>query len=157
MDQLWHALLIGIMVLFFITSLFYECLCLISRFISKWTLTPRQLLYVMVMGIFIAHGIAIFIYAVIYWTLIHYTALSDLSGNVEKHFLTYLYFSATTYSSLGIGDVYPEGALRFLAGIQAINGLILITWSGTFTFFSTQKMWEIHGIEPQLSRIKCSD
>lgn len=155
MDQLWQALIIGILALLLITAIFYECLCLISRFVSKLSHKPRQLLYVMIIGVFITHGIAISIYAVIYWTLIHYTTLSDLSGNVEKHFLTYLYFSATTYSSLGIGDVYPEGALRFLAGIQAINGLILITWSGTFTFFSIQKMWEAHGIETRFSKTKC--
>ena len=98
-------------------------------------------------GVFIAHGAAIFIYATIYWILIHFLGFADLSGNVQDHFPTYLYFSATSYSSLGVGDVFPVDAMRFLTGIEALNGLLLITWSAAFTYFSIQKMWETHGIE----------
>ena len=103
-------------------------------------------MFTMVTGIFIAHAISIFIYSLTYWVLIHYAGFADLSGNIPDHFPTYLYFSATTYSSLGVGDVFPVGSLRFLTGIEAINGLILITWSAAFTYFSVQKMWEAHGM-----------
>lgn len=110
-------------------------------------------MFVMIVGIFIAHAISILIYAFIYWFLIHFLEFSDLSGNVQDHFPTYFYFSATTYSSLGVGDVFPIDALRFLTGIQAINGLVLITWSAAFTYFSVQKMWEAHGIEMKICKI----
>lgn len=75
------------------------------------------------------------IYAVFYWGPTHYAGFADLSGNVEDHFLTYLYFSITSYSSLGIGDVFPVGSLRFLAGVEAINGLILIILVGSVHLF----------------------
>ncbi len=115
----------------------------------------RQIMFVMVAGIFIAHAMAIIIYAVTYWVLIHYAGFSDLSGNISDHFPTYLYFSSTSYSSLGVGDVIPVKGLRFLAGIEAINGLILITWSAAFTYFSVQQLWEAHGMETKFCK-KCN-
>jgi hypothetical protein len=50
-------------------------------------------------------------------------------GQVEEDFADFLYFSATSYSTMGIGDVYPAGALRLISGIEGINGLFLIAWS----------------------------
>lgn len=41
-----------------------------------------------------------------------------------------LYFSAETFTTLGYGDVVPHGDLRLLAGIEALNGLLLIGWTG---------------------------
>ncbi len=146
MSEFWIVLLVGIGASYGVTALFYECLCFISRFVSGKAVRPRHLMLMMMSGIFIAHALSVLIYALIYWALVHYANFSDLSGNIQEHFPTYLYFSITTYSSLGIGDVFPSDALRFLTGIEAINGLILITWSAAFTYFSVEKMWEAHGI-----------
>ncbi|MCY0150827.1 potassium channel family protein [Hoeflea sp. G2-23] len=46
-------------------------------------------------------------------------------GNVSS-FMDVFYFSVVNYSSLGLGDIYPTGHLRFLAGIEALNGFLLI-------------------------------
>ncbi len=147
MEQLLEIVIASLTGILLATSLFYECLCVISRLVSKVASGPRLLMFIMVTGVFIAHGIAIFIYATIYWILVHYLGFADLSGNVQDHFPTYLYFSATSYSSLGVGDVFPVDSMRFLTGIEALNGLLLITWSAAFTYFAIQKMWEVHGIE----------
>ena len=152
MDQIWLILLASLIAVFAATALFYECLCLISRFVSGMTARHRPIMFVMIGGIFIAHAVAIMVYAVLYWALIHYAIVPDLSGHVPDHFPTYLYFSATNYSSLGIGDVFPVEGLRFLTGVETINGLILITWSAAFTYFSVQKMWEAHGMETKFGK-----
>lgn len=123
-------------------ALFYECFRIASRYIRKKTFSPRFTMFSTITVAFIAHAISIIIYACIYWILIHYFNFSGIEGNIENHFLTYLYFSATTYSSLGIGDVFPIESLRFLAGIQAINCLILITWSAAFSYTKIQKVRE---------------
>ena len=141
MGELLGVTLVSVVAVLLATALFYECLCFLSRFVSGTVRNHRVLMLAMVSGIFIAHAGAILIYAVFYWALTHYAGFADLSGNVEDHFLTYLYFSITSYSSLGIGDVFPVGSLRFLSGVEAINGLILITWSAAFTYFIVQKMW----------------
>ena len=51
------------------------------------------------------------------------------------------YFSAETYTSLGFGDVVPNGSLRLLAGIEALNGLLMIGWSASFLFIEMQRHW----------------
>lgn len=155
MSQFWIVLLVGVAAIYIVTALFYECLCFISRFLSGRVVRSKRLMLIMMSGIFVAHALSILIYALIYWGLVHYGGFSELSGNIQEHFPTYLYFSITTYSSLGIGDVYPSDALRFLTGIEAINGLILITWSAAFTYFSVEKMWEAHGMEMTFCK-KCN-
>jgi succinate dehydrogenase hydrophobic anchor subunit len=125
-------------------------------FVSKIKAGHRKIMLTMVTGIILAHATSILIYAVIYWALIHFGLFSDLSGNIIDHFPTYIYFSATTYSSLGVGDVFPTDGLRFLAGMEAINGLILITWSAAFTYFSIQKMREAHGLQENYCN-KCAE
>lgn len=54
-------------------------------------------------------------------------------GNVGS-FMDVFYFSVVNYSSLGLGDIYPTGHLRFLAGIEALNGFLLISCSASTIF-----------------------
>ena len=53
----------------------------------------------------------------------------------------YMYFSSTVYSTLGFGDIVPVGEIRALTGIEAVSGLVLITWSASFTFLEMQRHW----------------
>jgi hypothetical protein len=34
-----------------------------------------------------------------------------------------------------------DGYLRYLTGVEALTGLILITWSASFLFIEMQKYW----------------
>jgi hypothetical protein len=52
-----------------------------------------------------------------------------------------VYFSAVVYTTLGLGDVVPHGAIRFMAGTEALTGFLLITWSASFTFLEMQRFW----------------
>ena len=142
-----EILIIGFITLFIATGFFYECMCVLLRIISYFNFSPRRLLYTLITGIFIAHGLTIFLYALVYWLLVHWLGFEQLSGLVNDHYLSYLYYSATTYSSLGVGDVFSAGGLRFVTGLQAINGLILITWSATIAYFSIQRMWKEHDVK----------
>lgn len=53
--------------------------------------------------------------------------------NVDS-FMDVFYFSLVNYSSLGLGDIYPTGQLRFLAGVEALNGFLLISCSAATIF-----------------------
>ena len=53
-----------------------------------------------------------------------------------------MYFSAETYTSLGFGDVTPLGPIRLLAGVEALNGLLLIGWSASYTFIAMERFWQ---------------
>ena len=49
------------------------------------------------------------------------------SDSPEISYLTGIYFSAVTISSLGYGDFSPVGFSRFLVGVEVLLGLVLIT------------------------------
>lgn len=50
----------------------------------------------------------------------------------SMNWMDYLYFSLVNYNTLGLGDIYPTGHLRFLAGVEAVNGFLLISCSAAF-------------------------
>jgi Ion channel len=56
------------------------------------------------------------------------------SGSSGNAVLQFFYFAAKTYSTLGYGDLVPVGALRVVASVEALNGLMLLSWSGAFLF-----------------------
>lgn len=44
------------------------------------------------------------------------------------------YFSLVNFTTLGLGQVYPTGHLRFLAGFEAFNGFLCISMSASLIF-----------------------
>lgn len=44
------------------------------------------------------------------------------------------YFSLINITTLGLGDIYPTGHLRFMAGIESLTGFLLISISASFAF-----------------------
>jgi hypothetical protein len=53
----------------------------------------------------------------------------------------FVYFSAMTYTTVGFGDAVPIGPIRFLAGMEGLTGLAMITWSASYTFIEMQRDW----------------
>jgi hypothetical protein len=51
------------------------------------------------------------------------------------------YFVACVYTTVGFGDIVPIGPARFFAGVVALVGLLMITWSASFTFLVMQQSW----------------
>tara|TARA_R110002126_G_C10490543_1_gene503771 strand:+ start:13991 stop:14470 length:480 start_codon:yes stop_codon:yes gene_type:complete len=145
-EHILTAIIISTLLVFITSAIFYEALCITLRIIAKHDLRTRPLMFFLVAAIFSAHTTVIWIYGVTYWTMVHSFGFEPLSGIAHDSFFGYIYFSAATYSSLGIGDVFPHGAMQFMTGVQVLNGLILIGWSIMVTYFSVQKLWDIHGI-----------
>ncbi|WP_233341667.1 potassium channel family protein [Robiginitomaculum antarcticum] len=54
-------------------------------------------------------------------------------------FMDTFYFSLVNYTSLGLGDIYPTGHLRFIAGAESLNGFLLISCSAAFLFMLMKK------------------
>jgi hypothetical protein len=50
-----------------------------------------------------------------------------------------------TVNGSGHGDIYPIGDIRLLASIEALNGLLLVAWSGSFTYLAMQRLWSREG------------
>jgi hypothetical protein len=65
-----------------------------------------------------------------------------LKGNFDGSLLDCVYFSFTSYTTLGIGDIEPHGDLRFLSGLESLTGLVLITWTASFLYLEMTRYWD---------------
>jgi hypothetical protein len=140
MDHLLITLLSAVLVVA-ACVLHYEVLLRVSALIPMLTIPPRRRTLVVVAAVMIAHMLQIGLYALGYWVGINLLGLGALTGTLEGNGFDYFYFSATTFTTLGVGDLTLEGPLRIMAGIQSLNGLVLITWSASFTYISMEKFW----------------
>jgi Ion channel len=121
----------------------YEALRLMSTFVPNLEVAVRVKVLIVVIGCFFAHTLEVWLYAGAFLCIFK-SGLGSLKGQVDESFADFLYFSATSYSTMGIGDVYPTGALRLISGIEGINGLFLIAWSTSFTYFVMDRLWPLH-------------
>ena len=53
------------------------------------------------------------------------------------------YHSAAAYTSLGDSQLGAAG-WRLMTAVEALTGLVLITWTASFTFVVTQRNWGHH-------------
>lgn len=120
----------------------YQLLSLVGGLSRRYGLKAGRGIAVMFLCIFIAHYLEIIVYALGYFWLVDRYELGSLQGNIDTGFGSFVYFSAVTYTSLGMGDIVPTGALRLLVSFEALTGLVMITWSASYTFLHMQKYWE---------------
>jgi hypothetical protein len=93
-----------------------------SGFRVQQSLARQGFVILLVMlGIFAIHTVEIWLYAVVFLAL----------GTLPD-FETALYFSTSTFSSVGYGDIVLPVQWRLFGTIEAPNGLILIAWSTAF-------------------------
>jgi hypothetical protein len=124
----------------------YEGLRLITDLVlPKIGVAPRQEIIFVILGVFLAHTIEVWLFAFSYGLSTLTTLLGTFRGDLDGSLLDFMYFSATTYTSLGIGDVYPTGGMRLLTGVEALVGLVMIGWSASFTYLIMERLWKIHG------------
>lgn len=122
----------------------YESLRLTSGIVPRLRLPLRMRVLWIVATCFAAHSVEVWIYAFTFDAL-NAAGLGRLEGaHADNSFAEYLYFSVTSYSTLGFGDVYPIGTFRIISGIEALNGLFLIAWSTSFTYLTMEKLWPMH-------------
>ena len=86
-------------------------------------ISPRGLAatLIAILGIFVLHGIEIWLYAFLYQEI---GAIKTLRAAV--------YFSTITYGAIGYDDTQMSEEWRLVSAIEGINGIILIGWSTAF-------------------------
>ncbi|MBS3824638.1 MAG: hypothetical protein KGY53_12170 [Wenzhouxiangellaceae bacterium] len=107
-------------------------------------------LLIIMFGLLIAHVLEIWLFAVGHWALAESPsgAYGSVVGYDAFRFLDYVYFSVTNYTTVGWGDLHADGPLRFLAGTESLLGLMMITWSASFTYLIMSRTWRgIEGLE----------
>ena len=98
---------------------------------SNWPL-GRSLLTAL-LTVMAAHMVEVAVYSAGYqlgqtWQLGSFAPASPLN------WMESTYFSLVTYTSLGLGDIFPQGHLRLIAGVEALNGFLLISCSASLLF-----------------------
>lgn len=132
-----NCLLVSIAVL-----IHYEALSVLSAKLSKSRLPHRFKMILGVFGILCAHSIEIWAFAFAYYFMLKGGIFGFLQGDFDGSLLDCSYYSFITYTSLGLGDIAPFGYLRFVTGIEALTGLVLISWTASFLFLEMQKLWD---------------
>jgi hypothetical protein len=137
------AVVLLCLLLVIVTSLIhYEALTLLSRRLPQAGLPRRALVVAALAGLFVAHALEIVLYGLSYALLANWAGHGGLGLGVTG-LDTALYFSAETYTSLGFGDVAPVGPMRLMAGVEALNGLLLIAWSASFMYLEMERHWRL--------------
>jgi hypothetical protein len=120
----------------------YEMLYRLASLVPKKAARHRYHVLVGVLGSFCAHVIEVWVFAFGYYFMVNSGVFGSLQGNFNNTLRDCSYFSFTTYSTLGVGDIEPVGHIRFLVGLESLTGLVLITWTASFVFVEMQKFWE---------------
>lgn len=145
MDGVLLAFTVSIVLVLLVVLIHYEVLRYTSILLPHLHIPPRQRILAVIFAAFFAHTIEIWLYAMVYYLLADHFGIGGFGGLLEGNFADYLYFSASTYSSLGYGDIYPIGGIRLMAGIETLVGLMMIGWSASFTYLTMEKFWSLHG------------
>jgi hypothetical protein len=136
------AFLINSLLITLAVTIHYEMLRLLSVIIPRLRIKHRLRVIVGVFGTICAHVIEIWMFGLAFYLMTQYGDFGSLEGNFNGSLVDSVYFSFTNYTTVGYGDIEPFGSLRFLAGVESLTGLSLITWSASFMFIEMTKFWE---------------
>jgi len=100
----------------------------------RWRLLSLSLL---VLAVFSAHLIEIWIWAVFYFFI-----------DEIPTFKTALYFSTSSFTTVGYGDLTLSEEWRLLGSLESANGMILFGWSTAFIFAVVHRIYE-HLYQPR--------
>jgi hypothetical protein len=120
----------------------YEFLYHMTKLIRQMRITHRYRIVLGVFGALVAHAIEVWIFALAFYNMHHAEGWGHLEGNFSGSVWDCAYFSFTTFTTLGFGDITPIGNLRYLTGIESLTGLVLITWTASFLYIEMQRYWE---------------
>ena len=134
---------VGISVFLVITTflLHYTVFRWLSGGMSNFAMTAERRILIIWLLTLSAHVAEVALYAAAYAFGERTLEIGSLDGLQIVGPLDYFYFSIVAYTSLGMGDIVPSDHLRFITGIETLNGLLLIAWSSSFIYIAMAKLW----------------
>lgn len=121
--------------------LHYRTLLWLGHHAHDFGLQQQTQVLLIVTTLFFVHIAEIGIYAITYGISVTYLDLGVFQGSLVNDAMSYLYYSGVIYTTLGLGDIEPQGHIRFITAMEALNGFLLITWSASFTFLAMGRLW----------------
>ncbi|MGK0239052.1 MAG: hypothetical protein ACI92G_002522 [Candidatus Pelagisphaera sp.] len=120
----------------------YEVLYRMFRIMPKVNIKHRMRIVLGVFGALIAHAAEVWVFAIAYFFMHHRDGWGELQGNFTGSLMDCVYFSFSTFSTVGFGDIEPVGNIRYLTGIESLTGLVLITWTASFLYLEMRRFWD---------------
>jgi len=120
-------------------GLHFSALLLITKLLSHFHGThPASIVLALFLAV-LAHLSEILIFAIA-WQVMYTMELITFSIE-SPSFLDIFYFSGTTYTTVGYGDILLTGDGRITSVIEGVMGLVLIAWTASFTYFEMNRKW----------------
>lgn len=137
----WRVVATTIAIILICVMLHYEVLLRANDLLARLPMRRRPRIFVLIMMILLSHVTQIWLFAGGYYYLVGMAEVGTLTGLGVVTLPDCVYFSAVTFTTLGFGDITPAGPIRFMVGMEALAGLVLITWSASFAFLEMQRFW----------------
>jgi Ion channel len=133
---------VNVMVIAVVVVIHYEFLYRFTVVMPLLKVRHRFRIVFGVFGALAAHALEIWVFALSYFWMHHAQGWGHFEGNFKGTLLDCAYFSFTTFTTLGIGDVAPHGEVRYLVGLEALTGFVLITWTASFLYLEMTRYWD---------------
>lgn len=137
------AVLLALTVVIGTAAAHYQAIRLLDRY-ARRALHPYPALLVVIGALVTVHLVEIGAYAILFMLAGGPLGLGTFEGSSSASPMGFFYNAAEAYASLGYGDVYPTGDMRLIASIAPLNGILLLSWSGSF-LFSLVEDWRSRG------------
>jgi hypothetical protein len=120
-------------------GLHYTALVSITKILSHFHGThPASIVLALFLAV-LAHLTEIIIFALA-WQIMYNMELITFSID-SPTFIDIAYFSGTTYTTVGFGDIVLIGHGRIMTVVEGVMGLVLIAWTASFTYFEMNRKW----------------
>jgi hypothetical protein len=145
LTQFIYTMLVTTFMVFLTALIHYEVLRWTSdkvSLVAHWH--GRAKILFIISGCLVAHTLEVWAFAFSFYMMHDIFDLGGFAGAAvtDVSFIEYIYFSIVSYTTLGLGDMYPTGGLRLLTGVEALVGLLMIAWSASLTYISMEKFWK---------------
>jgi hypothetical protein len=123
--------------------LHYETLRLLSLVLLRFHRKRRRRILVLMFALLTLAIVEIWMFGIAYDVLMSWPGYGALHGPgaADEGLFDHVYFSASVYTTLGLGDLVPSGSIRFMVGTEALVGFTLVSWSAAFTFLEMERFW----------------
>ena len=112
---------------------------------ARSRLRARERLLILVLSLILIHVAEIWLFGTASWILVEFLpGAGEVGAPYTVAFLDHIYLSTASFTTVGYGDLYPLGPIRFLFGTESLTGFALITWSASLTFLEMQRNWQHH-------------
>lgn len=137
----WLVVLGAALIVSACVVLHYEALNACNRYLPVVSQRRRPRVLILIFVVLLTHIVEIWLFGIGYYVFVTQWSIGSMIGLPMPSLPDFVYFSANTYTTVGFGDAVPVGSIRFLAGMEALSGFVMITWSASYTFLEMQRDW----------------